>query len=356
VSAYDDQVHESLNRTLDALRAHLESSLTSCRDELTRLTAEESTRRTKETAEAAEAAAVEAKRDAERQLNEWRETSNHDAEERERDIEARERQADAREHDAEAREHDADTRRMEAEARLQASERLADELRRSLDEMRQQGQRDVEAAREDVELARQQLSQRLLEIDAFERQIRGFTDALADAARLPDAIKQLDKAESLGEALHFLVQFAGREAGRAAVFLVKGTHLHDWRAVGFNGASLDVDADDEAGPFSNALRGERGACRGDALPGFAQDDESRYGVTMPITVGGAVVAVLYADAEETDNEGEPLWPDRLDVIVRYAGRMLESITIRQAAGLSTGQPVKLSSPASIAVRSPGSIQ
>jgi hypothetical protein len=355
VSAFDDQVQNSLNRTFDALRAHVESGLASCRDELARLTAEEGTRLAKETAEAAEAATAAAKHDVERQLNEWRETAAHDAEERERDVEARVRQAEAREQDAEAREHDAETRRTEAEARLQASEKVAHELRRSLDEVQQQGQREIDAAREDVELARQQLSQRVLEIDSFQQQIRGFDDALADAARLLDAIKRLDQAASLGDALDGLVQFAGREAGRAAVFLMKGMHLHDWRAVGFNGASLDVDID-ETGPFSDALRGVRGACRGDALPGFAKDAERRYGVTMPIVVGGAIVAVLYADAPEADNEDEPLWPDRLDVIVRYAGRMLESITIRQAAGLSGGPPVKLGSPASITSRSPGSIQ
>lgn len=355
MSAYDDQVQDSLNRTFDALRAHLESGISSCRDELARLTAEEGTRIAKQTAEAAEAASADAKRDVERQLNEWRDRAAHDAEERDRDIEARVRQAEAREHDAEARERDAETRRMEAEARLQASERVADELRRSLDEARQQGQREIDAAREDVELARQQLSQRLVDIDTFQQQIRGFNDALADAARLRDAITRLDQSASLGEALDGLVQVAGREAGRAAVFLVKGTHLHDWRAVGFSGTSLDVHVG-ETGPFSDALRGERGACRGDALPEFARDGEQRYGVTMPITVGGAVVAVLYADAPEADNEHEPVWPDRLDVVVRYAGRMLESITIRQAAGLSTGQPVKSGSPASIAGRSPGSIQ
>jgi len=356
VSAFDDQVQDSLNRTFDALRAHVESGLASCRDEVARLAAEEGTRLANQTAEAAEAAAAQAKRDIDRQLNEWREAAGHDAEERERDTEARVRQAEAREHDAEARERDADTRRIEAEARLQASERVADELRRSLDETRQQGQREIDAAREDVELARQQLSQRLLDIDAFQQQISGVKDALAEAARLPDAIKRLDQAASLGEALDGLVQFAGREAGRAAVFLVKGTHLHDWRAVGFDGASLEVHVG-ETGPFSDAFRGERGACRDDdALPEFARNAGRRYGVTMPITVGGAVVAVLYADAPEADNEHEPIWPDRLDVVVRYAGRMLESITIRQAAGLSTGQPLKSGSPASAARRSPGSIQ
>jgi hypothetical protein len=67
---------------------------------------------------------------------------------------------------------------------------------------------------------------------------------------------------------------------------------------------------------------------------------------MPVTVGGAVVAILYADGPDADKNGEPHWPARLDVLARYAGRMLESITIRQAAGLSAPRSSSAASPAS----------
>jgi hypothetical protein len=182
---------------------------------------------------------------------------------------------------------------------------------------------------------------------------------MAEAARLPDAIRTLDDAASLGEALDGLVQAAAREAGRAAVFLVKGDRLHDWRTVGFgDGASERIQlALDEAGPLAEAVRGGRGVGRREDLPTFAAGLGPRYAVAMPVTVGGAVVAILYADGPDADKDIEPVWPARLDVLARYAGRMLESITIRQAAGLSAARPVRTGLPSHASGHPPaGSIQ
>jgi hypothetical protein len=228
--------------------------------------------------------------------------------------------------------------------------------------MRLQGQQDVDAARqhletarEDAEAARRQIDEhrheldaQQQEIDAHRQEIEGFAqkfaelrEALDHAARLPEAIRAMDQADSLGEALDALVQFAGREAGRAAVFLMKGDPLHDWRAVGFANSArsgLEVAAD-EPGLFARAARGESGVSTGDGLPSFAAGTGPRYAVTLPVMVGGAVVAILYADGPRSDKDIEPAWPARLDVLARYAGRMLESITIRQAAGLSTARPL-----------------
>ena len=332
MSAFDDRVNDALNRALDALKGHVDTALVACREELVRVAAEESDRLSAE----AEGARGEAAHATERQLTEWRDAAARDAEERDRDIEARERQAEAREHDAEARELEADTQRREAEARQQATERALEEARRALEDARRQSQQDVDAAREQAERVEAEL---------------------ADAARLPDAIRALDAATSLGEALDGLVQAAAREAGRAAVFLVKGDRLHDWRTVGFGDVSserIQIPVDEE-GPFGDAVRGSRGVGRGEHLPAFAAGSGPRYAVTMPVTVAGAVVAILYADGPDADKEIEPVWPARLDVLTRYAGRMLESITIRQAAGLSAARVVRTGS-ASHASRPPGSVQ
>ncbi|HKE85629.1 MAG TPA: hypothetical protein VKB50_17835 [Vicinamibacterales bacterium] len=366
MSPFEDRINEVLNRTFDALRSRVEADLEACRTELTRAASQEGTRIASEAAEIT----AETKRAAERQLAEWRETATREAKERERSIEARERHAEAREHDAESRERDADTRRQEAEARQQATEKSLEDLRRSLDESRQQGRVDVDTAKEEVEAARRdaeaarreaasaredvaavrheigsvrsqleqarrQLDERLQQIDQLEQDIFGFLEALDQAARLPAAIRELDRAGSLHDALDGLVQFAAREAGRAAVFVVKGDRVNQWRSVGFGSASgspLEVHAGESL--FAEALRGERAVSRDDALPAFAAGAGSRYAIATPLTVGGAVVAILYADGPDADKKGEPLWPARLDVLARYAGRMLESITIRQAAGLS----------------------
>jgi hypothetical protein len=357
VSALDDQLNETLNRAFDTLRQQLETTLGACREEVSRVASEEAARAA---VDAAKAATHEVKRDAERQLTEWRETAAREAEERERDSDARVRQAEAREHDAEAREREADAQRLEVEAKLQASERIVEELRRSLDEARQdidearrsmdearlRGEQDVEEARQEAEQFRRQLDQWLQDVEGFKQEVRGFQEALAEAtvqaARLPEAIRLLDQAGSLGEALDALVRCAVREVQRSAVFLVKGDRLHDWRLVGFDQASqqrIEIPTDGP-GLFGDAVRGVRGVKRGKDLPAFAAGSGPRHAVTMPVRVGGAVVAVLYADTPEADNQSEPVWPERLDMLARYAGRMLELITIRQAAGLAGIRPVK----------------
>jgi len=332
VSALDDQVNNGLNRALDALKGQIDTAFVACREELVRAAAEESNRLAAE----AQRARTEAAQSAEQQLVETREAAARDAEERDRDIEARERQAEAREHDAEARELEAETQRREAEARQQAAERTLEDARRALEDIRRQSQEDLDAAREEADRLHGELS---------------------DAARLPESIRTLDAATSLGEALDGLAHAAAREAGRAAVFLVKGDRLHDWRTVGFGDVSserIQIPVDEE-GPLGDAVRGGRGVSRGEHVPAFAAGSGPRYAVTMPVTVGGAVVAILYADGPEADKETEPVWPARLDVLARYAGRMLESITIRQAAGLSAARVVKTGS-ASHASRPPGSVQ
>jgi len=351
VSAFDDHVHDALNRTLEGMRAHLESDIAACRDDLFRAVADASSRAE---AQAKETASADAQRDVERQLTEWREAAAREAEERDRDLDARIRQAEAREHDAEAREHDADARRQEAEARHEAAEKTLEELRRSFDDERHQGRTEVEAARADASAARQEgerakrvLEQRLedankhaeQEIVGLNQEIRGLNDALAQAARLPLAIEQLDHAASLGEALDGLARCAAAEAGRAIVFLAKGGRLRDWRSIGFDGSHERLEIlMDEPGLFADAMRNERGSCRGADTPAFAASEGPRYAITLPVTVGGVVVAVLYADGPDADKETEPIWPARLDVLARYAGRVLESITIRQAAGLSAAGP------------------
>jgi hypothetical protein len=321
VSAFDDHVHDALNRALDELKSQVETAFTACRDELVRVAADESNRLTAE----AMTARAEAEAAAERQLNEWREAAARDAEERDRDIEARERQAEAREHDAEARERESDSQRREAEARQQATERALEEVRRALDEARRQSQHELDQIRANKETNEETLS---------------------SGASLPEAIRSLDEAASFGDTLDVLARSASAEAGRAAVFLVKGDRLRDWRTVGFADSSSEMiqsAADAEAPPFADALRGDRGIARGEQLPPFAAGSGPRYAVALPITVGGAVVAILYADGLDADKEIEPAWAARLDVLARYAGRMLESITIRQAAGLSAVRPLKTGS-------------
>jgi hypothetical protein len=137
---------------------------------------------------------------------------------------------------------------------------------------------------------------------------------------------------------------------------VKGDRLRDWRTVGFAVASdalglvLDLR---RSGLLGKAVRAGHGVRwhrdSDDPLPDFARDDQSRDAAAWPVSVGGSVVALLYADGPAADTSDRP-WPACLEVLARHAGRVLEGITIRQAAGLMSVQ-VK-----SIGRQSSGSIQ
>ena len=321
VPALDDHVRDTLNRVLDSLRARLESEFGACQEDLVRAANEAGTRIA---ADSAERAAAEARREAEQQLTEVREGAARDAEE------------------------------QQAIATAEAAE-----LRRNLDEAREHGQHQIESARHELEAAQHELesTQREMAIARHEieavrseanqlsEEIRRADERFAQAARLPDAIRGLDEATTLGEVLAGLAQSAGREAGRAVVFLVKGERLRDWRTVGFDSESgapgLDVGLD-EAGPMAEVIDSGRGVARwsdtGQPLPSFANENGPRHAVAWPVAVGGSVVAVLYADAPMADNPNEAHWPLMLDVLARHAGRVLEAITVRQAAGLVTSKP------------------
>jgi hypothetical protein len=58
-------------------------------------------------------------------------------------------------------------------------------------------------------------------------------------------------------------------------------------------------------------------------------------VALPVQVGGSVIAVLYADSARTDTSEDPEWLDTIDTMTKHAGRVLEAMTVRQAAALWT---------------------
>ena len=171
--------------------------------------------------------------------------------------------------------------------------------------------------------------------------LRRRDQGAAQALRLPDAMGALDEAATFGDVLESLANRAGAEAGRAAVFLVKGETLHDWRTIGFSWASdsprLELELG-ESGAMAEAVRSGKGVrpLNGE-LPDFARTNEVREAAAWPISVAGSVVAVLYADAPVADKAEEPYWLVFLNVLARHAGRVLEGITVRQAAGSWRGR-------------------
>jgi hypothetical protein len=82
------------------------------------------------------------------------------------------------------------------------------------------------------------------------------------------------------------------------------------------------------------------AADGPGLPPFAGNAGDRHAMALPVRVGGEVVAVLYADAPRVNEPpSDARWPAILEVLARHASRVLEAMTVQQAAGLSLPRPM-----------------
>jgi hypothetical protein len=376
VSALDDEIRETVGRILDTLRGRFESELGSCQDELGRAAQDAGARMA---AEAAASARAEAQRDLDRQIQDLRESAAREGEEQRArftaEIEDLQRRLDESQLQVEAANREIDRARQEHETVRQQADSTRQETQAAREEA-DAALRDLEAARQHLDDTRSEVESTLRDLDALRREsdasrndvtrltgvLRQKEERVAQAARLPDAVRALDAAVTFGEVLENLALQAGREAGRAALFLVKGEWLRDWRTVGFDRASeatrLDVAIAD-SGLLAEAVRsGEgihsQGASHG--LPEFARTvdrgtGEARESAAWPVSVGGSVVAVLYADGPVADKSDEPYWPVFLEILARHAGRVLEGITVRQAAGLMTGKTAGVSH-----TSSPGSLQ
>jgi hypothetical protein len=260
-------------------------------------------------------------------------------------------------------------------------ERTLDEVRAELETVRQQlmsaqGERDalvgqLDATRTDaerltrelqdaIEQARHETQRSRLEADDAARELEAVRGRLERTARLASALQTLDRATSMGEILERLAESACQETGRTAVFLVNGEKLRGWRALGFEAGEpivgYEMDSGD-AGLVGEAARSGVGQphLNGDAaahLPAFASGHGPRDAVALPVQVGGSVIAVLYADAARADRPGDhgpagtfapgasapmeaghydPEWLDTIDTMAAHAGRVLEAMTVRQAA-------------------------
>jgi hypothetical protein len=193
--------------------------------------------------------------------------------------------------------------------------------------------------------------------------------AAAAVARVADAIRTIDQARTLTDVLDALATCAARDAARVAVVLVRPGHVRPWRLTGFGTEpprTLAVSYD-ETGVIAEAINA-RIPVTGPKPPVFAQLRAGEEAFAAPLTMGGEVVAVLYADqgAAETDvrRPGKPLETSRpetfaefpserretipspvvhalpthaLEVMARHAGRCLETITAFKTARALAGR-------------------
>lgn len=162
----------------------------------------------------------------------------------------------------------------------------------------------------------------------------------AAAGRLLSAIQTMDRGQSLSDILNALVDGAGAEAKRTAIFLRKGDRLQSWRLTGFETTgetSRDLSMLESAA-IGDAARSGVVVTSGPA-PAFAALPPDRQALAIPLVMSGQVFAVLYADQGADDAAAAvagdaaagvavagTAWIAMLEVLTRHAARALEAVT------------------------------
>lgn len=172
------------------------------------------------------------------------------------------------------------------------------------------------------------------------------TRALLQLQAALDAMRTLDRASSLSEALDALAQAARSEADRVALFLVREGTLRSWMRAGFDGEGEPQPLElalDQAGLIGDAvrLRSTRSTHAPSLVPGhetarpaFAERGVCAAATAVPVVMHGKAIAVMYA--ELTSDAADPA---RLtlfcELLARHAARLLESLTVARLAQFGT---------------------
>jgi hypothetical protein len=359
-STLDDHIRAVLDRLRVTLGGQLEAELTASTDDIVRAVTDENRQALVEaTARTAAETRLEAEQmlsAARREFERQREKLEHDNEglqrlngDLQREKEDLQRERESIQEGAASEISGLERALAEVRDELDAAGRNLDEtqsareaLRLQLEQSRQDHEGRSRQLQDAIERARRETEQTRLEAVASARELEEMRAKLVQTGRLRSALRTFDEATSLGDILDHLAQSARQESGRTAVFLVNGKKLRGWRALGFEEGDSIVGSDfepAEAGVVGQAVRlGTSQQHRnGDnaRLPSFASAGGPRDAVALPVQVGGSVIAVLYADATRTDRPEEPEWLDTIDAMTKHAGRVLEAMTVRQAAALWT---------------------
>jgi hypothetical protein len=161
--------------------------------------------------------------------------------------------------------------------------------------------------------------------------------ASSDMAIVKSAIGEINEQKSQAEILKALVNRASSFAPRVAFFVIKGEQATGWRGRGFEGTvgddaiqqiSFSLNADTVVGNAAKGLATWSGG------PGSHSEDHlvlNRLGeepaqriVSIPLTVRGRAVAVLYADSAGLDSESINL--EALETLVTVSGMAVELLS------------------------------
>jgi F0F1-type ATP synthase membrane subunit b/b' len=213
-----------------------------------------------------------------------------------------------------------ETERQQAKAALeterqQATAAIETERRRltsELDTERQHLKTELAAERQRAQAEIEGLRQRMQAEIAAARQAGAASvkpasapasaPAVSPAAvdRLAAAIREIDSAVTLSQALESLLTHAAAAAGRAAIFLINGDRLKAWKATRIPDVDVQTVESSIGGQdlLARAIQAGQSTASSAALPAppFARLPPERGGFAVPLMIGGRAVAVLYADS------------------------------------------------------------
>jgi hypothetical protein len=154
--------------------------------------------------------------------------------------------------------------------------------------------------------------------------------------RLMHAVRSIDESGSLTGILGALMKGAAAETSRVAILLVDGYMLRTWEHVGFQEGTGPTEMPiGAAGTLAAAVALKQTSFvptviegRDSTVPGFMRVPAGHTGLVVPLSVGGDVVALLYADAvaRAVEQEDAPLWTEEIQLLARHAALRLENVT------------------------------
>ena len=282
--APDQQLESALERIVATLRAELTAAFQ------------------KQAAEVAERSAVEREAAVRQATESVRQETQNQIQQARR---AAQDQIDAAKRTAQAE----SAARARAEAEVEDVRRIG---RTQVEEVQQTMSDRLSSLTRELDESRREVAARRHELDSA----RGASAvALTDLVR---GVHAVDEAESLTVVFQRLIDAAQQHSKGASVLLVRDEGLQEWTGH----------------PSGSHLRmSERGKAVATSAAFERRRVESETAIAFPVNVGGEVIAVLYAEVDDALSPQRRMSKDALDTLTRHAGRVLETITVQQAAGL-----------------------
>ena len=204
--------------------------------------------------------------------------------------------------------------KAEAEAAKAAAEADRQRAQAELDGLRQRMQTEIAAARQAAAASAKAATPPApapgVPAAAFERVLA--------------AIRDIDGAPTLSQALESMLTHAAAAAGRAALFLINGDRLKAWKASGIPDIDVQTVESSIGGKdlLARAIQSGEATPSSASLPAppFARLPADRAGLAVPVMIGGRAVAVLYADSGT--NAAPPGSAAIVDLLVRHASAMV----------------------------------